>query len=172
MPRPEKVAEVAAIQEKLRTAQSIVLADFTGLSVEQMTAFRALCRSRGIECRVVKNRLARIAADGADLALLKDHLRGPTALILDDETQVQPAKATVDFAKENEALQVKGGIVEGRYLNSAEVVALSQVPSRDELLATMMGSMRSPLQGFLAVMNGVPAAFVRALDAVAKQKAA
>jgi large subunit ribosomal protein L10 len=172
MARPEKVAEVQAISERLRSAQSIVLADFTGLSVEKMTAFRALCRSKGIECRVVKNRLAKIAADGADLEILKDFLQGPTALILGPESQVEPAKVAVDFAKDNEALTIKGGIVDGASLDARQVVALSQVPGRDELIAKMMGSMQSPLNGFVGTLMQVPAALCRALDAVAQQKQA
>ena len=172
MARPEKVAEVQAISERLRSAQSIVLADFTGLSVEKMTAFRALCRSKGIECRVVKNRLAKIAADDADLVILKDFLQGPTALIMGPESQVEAAKVAVDFAKDNEALTIKGGIVDGAGLDAQQVVALSQVPGRDELIAKMMGSMQSPLSGFVGTLMQVPAALCRAFDAVAQQKQA
>lgn len=172
MARPEKVTEVQTIAEKLQAAQSLVLVDFTGLSVEKMTAFRSLCRSKGVECRVVKNRLAKIAATKADLEILTEHLQGPTALILDPESQVEPAKVVIDFAKENKALQVKGGLVEGEYLDSAQIVALSKIPSRDELIAKMMGSMQSPLSGFVGTLNGIPTALVRCLDAVAKQKAA
>jgi large subunit ribosomal protein L10 len=170
--RHEKIAEVEAISEKLKSAQSLILADFTGLSVEKMTAFRALCRSKGVECRVVKNRLAKIAAANSDLESMQDYLRGPTALILGPESQVEPAKVVVEFAKENEAMQVKGGFVDGNYLEPQQVVALSKVPSREELLAKMMGSMRSPMTGFVTTVHGVPAALARVFDAVAKQKAA
>jgi large subunit ribosomal protein L10 len=171
MARPEKVAQVELIAEKLGGLQSLVLADFTGLSVEQMTIFRAQCRSRGVECRVVKNRLAKIAADQAELQFLKDHLTGPTAMISSPESQVEPAKIVIDFAQENEAMQVKGGIVEGKFLTPPEVVALSKVPSRDELIAKMMGSLQSPLTGLVYTLNGVTGALTRAIDAVAKQKA-
>jgi large subunit ribosomal protein L10 len=172
MARPEKVAEVQAIAAKLQSAQSIVLTDFTGLTVEKMTAFRALCRSRGIECRVVKNRLAQIAAADADLEVIRDHLRGPTALILSPQSQVEPAKAVVDFAQENEALTIKGGIVDGAYIDARQVLALSRVPSRDELIGMLMASLQSPLTGFMGTLKQVPAALTRAFDAVAKQKAA
>jgi len=171
MARPEKVAQVELIAEKLGGFQSLVLADFTGLTVEQMTIFRAQCRSRGVECRVVKNRLAKLAADKAELEFLKDHLTGPTAMILSPESQVEAAKLVIDFASENEAMQVKGGVVEGRYLTAPEVLALSRVPSRDELIAKMMGSLQSPLTGLVMTINGVTAALTRAIDAVAKQKA-
>lgn len=170
MARPEKVAEVQAISDRLRQAKSLVLVDYTGLSVEKLTAFRSLCRSKGVECRVVKNRLAMIAAGDAGLEVLQDHLKGPTALVLGPASQVEPAKVAVDFGKDNERLRIKGGLVEGEYLTPARVVALSRTPSREELLAKMMGSINSPATGLAMCVSGVAAALARALDAVAKQK--
>ena len=172
MARPEKVAEVQAITEKLQAAQSMVLADYSGLSVEQMTIFRSQCRSHGVECRVVKNRLAKIAAGNADLEILKEHLTGPTALIFGPASQVDPAKVVVDFAKDNKAMEVKGGLIDGQYLNTQEVLALAEIPSRDELYAKMMGSMQSPATGVTVVLSGVTAALARVIDAVAKQNEA
>ncbi len=171
MARPEKIAEVQAITDRFKTAQSIVMADYTGLTVLQMTAFRAQCRAKNIECRVVKNRLAMIAADNAELEFLKDHLKGPTALIMGSESQIEPAKVVIDFVKDNQALKVKGGVVDGQFLIPEQVVALSKIPSRDELIAQMMGSINSPLTGIAGTINGVMSALARALDAVAKQKA-
>jgi len=172
MARPEKIARVQAIVEHLRGAQSLVLADFSGLSVAEMTDFRAKCREKGVVCRVVKNRLAKIAADEAGFEVLKEHLTGPTAFIFGPESQIEPAKAAVEFAKENEKLQVKGGYVDGQYIDVESVLALSRIPGRDGLIAQMMGSINSPLQGIVGTLNGVMAAMTRALDAVAKQKAA
>lgn len=172
MARPEKVAAVTAIAERLRSAQSIVLADYTGLTVEKMTAFRALCRAKGVECRVVKNRLALIAADQADLEALKTHLKGPTALILGLQSQVEPAKVTVEFAKDNEALRVKGGVLDGRFLAPAAVASLAKTPDREVLLAQIMAGINGPARALATATNGVVAALTRAVDAVAKQKAA
>jgi large subunit ribosomal protein L10 len=171
MARPAKVAEVQAITDRLRSAQSCVLADYTGLSVAQMTSFRAQCRAANIECRVVKNRLAMIAADQSGLAEIKDHLKGPTALILGTASQVEPAKLAVEFAKNNEALKVKGGVVDGQVLSAEQVVALSKIPSRDELIAKMMGSINSPVTGVVGTVNGVIAALARVIDAVNQQRA-
>jgi len=171
MARPEKIAEVQAITTSFESAQSIVMADYTGLTVHQMTDFRAQCRAKNIECRVVKNRLAKIAADNAELAVLKDHLVGPTALIIGPDSQVEPAKLVIEFAKDNEAMKVKGGFVDGEFLEPERVKALSKVPSRDELIAQMMGSINSPLTGIAGTMNGVLSAVARAIDAVAQQKA-
>jgi len=164
MAHPKKVAEVKVITEKLQAAQSLVMADFTGLSVQQMTDFRA-------KCRVVKNRLAKIAADEADLGVVKDQLTGPTAFIFGPESQVDPAKIVIDFAKEHEALQVKGGIVDGQFLVPEQVVALAKIPGWDELIAQMMGSINSPLRGLAVTIGGVATALARVIDAVAKQKA-
>ena len=171
MARPEKVAEVQAITERLETAQSVVLADFTGLSVHQMTQFRVNCRENMVDCRVVKNRLAKIACDNANATVLKDHLKGPTAMVFGSESQVQPAQIVVAFAKENKAMEIKGGYIDGQYLDADQVVALSKVPSRDELLAKMMGSINSPATGLCMALNGVAAGLTRCIDAMAKQKA-
>ena len=171
MARPDKIAEVEAITERIKSAQSMVLADYTGLSVLQMTAFRRTCRANSVECRVVKNRLAKIAADNADLAIMKDHLTGPTAIMFGPESQIDPAKITVEFAKDNEAMEIKGGFLDGEYLDKSQIVALAKTLSKDELIAKMMGSINSPLRGLAVTMNGVVGALARAIDAVAKQKA-
>ena len=171
MARPEKVAEVEAIATRIQGAQSMILADYTGLTVAQMTIFRQTCREKSVECRVVKNRLARIAADNSGMEVMKDHLNGPTAIMFGMESQVDPAKIVVDFAKENEAMEIKGGFLDGNYLDKNQIVALSAVPTKDELIAKMMGSINSPLTGIAGTLNGVVAALARAIDAVAKQKA-
>ncbi len=171
MARPEKIAQVEAIATHLQESQSTVLADYSGITVAQMTEFRAKCREQNVVCRVVKNRLAKIAADKVELPELKEHLEGPIALILGPESQVDPAKLVVDFAKDVEAMEVKGGFMDGAFLTPAEIVALAKIPGRDELYAKMMGSINSPLSGVVGVTSGVMSALTRAVDAVAKQKA-
>ena len=172
MARPEKVTEVEAIAERMKGSQCMVLTDYTGLSVLQMTAFRRNCRSQGVECRVVKNRLARLAATSTGKEALNEHLKGATALLFGMESQVDAARLAVEFSKENDKLRIKGGFVDGRFLAPEQVVALSKVPSRDVLLSMMMGSINAPARGLAVVTNGVAAALCRAVDAVAKQKAA
>ena len=171
MARPEKIAEVEAITERIQSAQSMVLADYTGLTVHQMTQFRRTCRASAVECRVVKNRLARIAADNADLAIMKDHLNGPTAIMFGPESQIDAAKIVVDFAKANEAMEIKGGFLDGAYLDKNQIVALSMVPSKDELIAKMMGSINSPVTGLAATLNAVTAGLARVINAVAEKNA-
>ena len=171
MASPEKVAEVQAIAERIGSAQSMILADFTGLTVEQMTVFRRNCRAQSVECRVVKNRLARIAAENSGMEVMKDHFNGPTAILFGAESQVDPAKIIADFAKENEAMEIKGGFLDGEFLDKTQVMALAKTPSRDELLAKMMGSINSPATGLVGTINGVAAALARVIDAAAKEKA-
>lgn len=172
MARPEKVTEVQAITARIEKAQSLVLADFSGLTVDQMTQFRRNCRAQSVECRVVKNRLARIAADSAGAGVLKAKLKGHTAMVFGAESQVDPAKLVVEFAKDNDKMQIKGGYVDGQLLEPAQVLALSKIPSRDELLAAMMGSISSPARGLACTVNGLAAALARVIDAAAKSKAA
>ena len=171
MARPEKVTEVQAIAERIQAAQSMVLADYSGLTVSQMTIFRRNCRANAVDCRVVKNRLARIAADNSQMSVMKAHLKGPTAILFGPESQVDPAKLAVEFAKDNEAMKIKGGFVDGQYLAPEQVVALSKTPSKDQLIAMIMAGINSPATGIAAATNGVIAMLARAIDAVAKQKA-
>ena len=171
MATKEKIAEVQAIAERMEKSQSMVLANYSGLTVDQLTRFRTQCRAKAIECRVVKNRLAKIACDNANVSVMKDHLKGPTAILFGFESQVDPAQIVVAFAKDNEKMTIKGGMVDGQFLTPDQVVALSKVPSKDELYARMMGSINSPLIGVAMCTKGVVAGLARCLDAVAKQKA-
>lgn len=172
MARPEKITEVEAITERMQKSQCLILTDYTGLTVHAMTAFRRSCREKGIDCRVVKNRLARIAATNTGMETLNEHLKGPTAVLFGMENQVEAAQIAVAFAKDNDKLKIKGGFVDGKYLDPSQVVALSKTPSREVLLSMMMGSVNAPARGLAVTTNGVAAALCRAIDAVAKQKAA
>lgn len=172
MARPDKILAVEEITANLKAAQSVVLVDYSGLTVEQITEFRIKCRELGVVCKVVKNTLARIAANEADASALSDHISGPTAFLMGPESQVDPAKLAVDFSKANEAMEVKGGYLDGAYLDSTQVIALSKIPGRDELYAKMMGSMTSPLSGIVGTVNGVVGALTRVINAVAEQKEA
>ena len=169
--RPEKIAEVEAITERMHAAQSMILTDYTGCTVAQMTIFRNHCRANAVECRVVKNRLARIAADNCDFGVLKEHLKGPTAIVFGLASQVDAAKIVAEFVKTNSQMTIKGGVLDGEFINVSEVEALSKTPSMDELLAKMMGSINSPARGLVVTINGVAGKLCRAIDAVAKQKA-
>ena len=125
MARPEKVAEVEYLTDKLLKSEGVVLADFSGLTVAQANDLRVKCREQKVELRVVKNRLARRAAVAADSAALEALFKGPTAIAFGLESPVEPAKVLTEFAKTNEKLRVKGGFVDGEVLSVKDVRTLS-----------------------------------------------
>jgi large subunit ribosomal protein L10 len=170
MARPEKVAEVEILTEKMQKSEGVILADFSGLTVIEVNELRVKCREQGVEFRVVKNSLARRAATAADLTDLDGLFSGPTAIAFGFESPVEPAKVLAEFAKQNEKIQIKGGLAEGKLISVAEVEALGALPGRDELLAMIARGFNAPTQGFVNVLQGTVSAFVRALSAVADQR--
>lgn len=171
MARPEKVAEVELLTEKMQRSEGLILADFSGLTVLEVNELRAKCREQGVEFRVVKNRLARRAATAADLGNLDELFTGPTAIAFGFESPVEPAKVLAEFAKQNEKVEIKGGLLEGKVISLAEVKALSELPGREELLAMIARTFNAPTQNFVNVLQGTVGGFVRALNAVAEQRA-
>jgi large subunit ribosomal protein L10 len=168
--RPDKVAAVAEIKDKLSRAQSVVLADYRGLNVAQATELRKQLREAGIEYKVVKNTLTIIAARECGLDGLASLLTGPTAIAFGYDDPVAPAKILSEFAKANKDLELKGGVLDGQVMNVEDVKALADLPSREELLAQVLRGMQAPIAGFVNVLQGTIRNFVYALDAVRKQK--
>jgi large subunit ribosomal protein L10 len=171
MVRPEKITEVELLTDLMRDAQGLILADFSGLTVAQANDLRGKCRAGGVEFRVVKNRLARRAAAEVDASALDALLKGPTGIAFGMQGPVEPAKILVDFAKDNEKLQIKGGFLDGAVLSPDQVTALSKVPTRMELLAMIARGFQAPVANFVGVLHGLTSKMVRTFDAVAKQKA-
>lgn len=170
MPRPEKVAVVQELADKMTRGQGIVLTDFRGLTVKEMTELRAQLRKAGVEFRVVKNTLTLLAARQAQIEGLEPVLEGPTAIAVSYDDPVAPAKLLSEFAKKHEALQIKGGILNGRAISVDEVKALASLPSREELIAKVLGGLKSPITGLVYVLHGTLASLVYALEAIRKQK--
>lgn len=171
MPTLQKVEEVALLTKKFQDSEGFVIADFTGLSVEQSNDLRIKCREAGVEFRVVKNRLARRAVADANIDGVFDLFKGPSGIAFGLEGPVAPAKVLVDYADSNEKLVIRGGFLDGQILDVRGVVAMSKVPTRDELLAMIARGFQAPTQNFVNVLNGTLSQFVRALSAVAEQKA-
>ena len=172
MNKQNKEALVAEFAAKLKDSKAAFLADYRGLDVDQANDLRTKLREAGVEYRVVKNTLLRLAAEGTDSACLIEYLSGPTSIALVDEDPVAPAKALVEFAKQNEAFELKAGMLDGKLLAIADIQALAELPSRDELLAMMLGSMSAPATNFVGVLAAVPRTFVQALVAIKDQKEA
>lgn len=172
MARPEKVAMVKEIQERLSSAQGAVLADYRGINAGDMTELRKQLREAGVEFKVLKNTLAIRAAQELELNDLIPFLTGPTAFAFGYEDPVAPAKILGEFAKKNKALEIKGGIVEGSVIGPEGVAELADLPSREVLLSMVLRGMQGPISGLVNVLHGNIRNLVYALEAVRKQKEA
>lgn len=169
----EKSLLVSEIKEKFQQSSGVVLADYRGLTVAQVTQLRARLRKAGVEYRVLKNTLVRRAADEIGVEGLESFLKGPTALAF-SEDPVAPAKILLDFAKENKlkSFQIKAGVLEGRVIGAEGVKALADLPSREVLLAMVLRGMQAPLTGMANVLQGPIRKMGYALEEVRKLKAA
>lgn len=172
--RAEKQATVAEIKEKLLATKGAVFTNYRGLTVAMDTKMRRRLREAGVEYRVIKNTMTRIAAKDAGIEGLDKYLEGPTAIALSEVDPVVPAKVLSDFIRENrlQALEIKAGLVEGKVVDAGGVKALASLPPREALLAQLLGTMQAPIAGFVRVLNGVPSNLVYALEAIRKQKEA
>jgi len=163
------------IVEELHNAWSestaAVVTQYRGLTVSQMGDLRRRLHQADVSLQVVKNTLARRAAEGTDFKVAEELFTGPVAIAFGNEP-VGMAKAIAEFAKENEAMEIKGGVLDGKMIDVAGVKALASLPSRDVLLAKMLGSMQAPISGFVRTLAEVPASFVRTLAAIRDQKEA
>ena len=168
--RPEKAAKVAEIKELLTSSKCTVLVDFCGLTVAQDTALRRKMREAGVTYIVVKNTLLRIAAQEAGIEGLEPVLEKNTAIAVAPEDPVAVAKIICDFAKENKALVVKAGVLDGKVIDDAAIKALAELPPKEVLVAKMLGSMNAPISGFVNVLQGTIRKVVYALDDIREQK--
>lgn len=159
MPNAKVLAEkqklVAEVTEKLRGSASTVIADYRGLNVEQMTELRKQLREAGVEFKVLKNTLTRRAAAEAELPELNEHLVGPTAFAFSKEDAVAPAKILTKFAKQYEALKIKGGVVEGKVVGLDALKELADLPSREGLLSMLLSVLQAPIRNFALAVKAV-----------------
>ena len=146
---------VQEISEQIKDAQSVVLVDYRGLTVEQDTRLRKQLREAGVTYKVYKNTLIRRAAEGTDFAALDPHLEGPTAIAVSKEDATAPARILAEFAKKADKLEIKAGIVEGTYYDAKGMQAIAMIPSREVLLGRLFGSMQSPIANLARVLNQI-----------------
>lgn len=170
MARPEKTEFVGQVAEKLRRSQSVILADFCGMTVEQMTVLRNKLRADGVEFKVIKNRLAKLALADAKCDALDEFLKGNTVWAFGLRDPVQPAKILVGYAKDNDKLVLKGGLLEGKRLDANGVKQLAGMPGRKELLARMAGDLKQPAAKLATVMQAGLLKVAHAMNALAKKK--
>ena len=151
----EKQQIVEEITQKIRESAATVLTDYRGLNVAQVTELRRKLREAGIEFKVLKNTLLRRATAKAELTELDAVLTGPTAVAFGKDDAVAPAKILSEFAKSNDALQIKGGVVEGRVVSVEEIKALADLPSREGLLSMLLSVLQAPIRNFALAVKAV-----------------
>jgi len=172
--RTEKKEIVKELKDKLLATKGAVLTNYRGLTVAMDTKMRRKLREAGVEYRVVKNTMTRIAAHDAGIDGLDKYLEGPTAIALSVTDPVAPAKVLADFIRENklQVLEIKAGLVEGKVVDVDGVKALASLPPREVRIAHLLGTLQAPIAGFVRVLGGVPSNLVYALEAIRKQKEA
>ena len=169
--KAQKQETVTALVGRLQRAQTIYLADFSGLNVAKATALRRKLRAAGVDYVVVKNTLAKRALDQAAIPGLSDHLAGPTALVLAGRDPVSAAKVLTDFAKEHERPSIRVGLVEGKAVSPDQVKRLATLPSKTELLAQLGGALQAPMAGWVGALHGLLQMMVGALEALKTRRA-
>ena len=167
----KKEAVVAEVAKQVSTAQAIVLAENRGMPVADMTQLRAKARASGVYFRVVKNTLVRRAVAGTPFEKLSDKMVGPLTYGIGRDP-VAVAKVLNDFAKGREKFVITGGAMPGQTMSAKQIAALAGLPSRDELISKLMGTMQAPVAKLVRTMNEVPSKLVRALAAVRDAKSA
>lgn len=167
-----KKANVEEIKEKIENAESIMLVDYRGLNVQQITELREKYREANVDYKVYKNTMLRFAFKDSGLEDFNEFLVGPSAVAFGYDDPVQAAKITADFAKDNDKLEIKAGIVDGKVIDLDEIKRLASLPPKEVLVAQVVGGLNAPIQGFANVLQGTMRSLVIALNAIAEQQEA
>ena len=169
-PRPEKVAVVTEVKERLGRADAALLTEYRGLNVAAMAELRRALRAAGGDYKIYKNTLARLGARSAGIDTLDEMLTGPTAIAFVEGDAAAVAKALRDYARVNPALVVKGGLLGQRVLTANEVTALADLPSREVILAQLAGALQAPIAQFASLLAALPRNFAYGLKALIDQQ--
>ena len=165
MPTEQKIRKVDEVREWMETCTVAISADHTGMTVGAMTALRRTLREQGVQFHVVKNSLALLAADAAGRPEMKAIIEGPTGIVFGYEEPTGPVKALSEFIKSTRSpMKIRGGLMGDRVLTADEVEQLAALPSRDELIARILGRMQSPVAGLMNVLNGPISGLARVLQ--------
>lgn len=168
--RETKERMLKEITDDLKKADLIIVTDYRGLNVKAISSLRSRLRETGCTYRITKNTLNRLACRAAEVEQLEEYFEGPTAIAYSNEDPVAAAKVFSDFAKDNEALVVKGGILSGQLLDAGGIKALGDIPPREILLAKVVGGFQAPISGLVGVLQGTLRQLVYTVDAVREQK--
>lgn len=161
---------VQQLQGRMEKSKVVILTDYKGLDVAAMTDLRSKLREANVEYEVIKNTMLRRAAEGTDVAVISDHFKGPSAIALSYDDPVAPAKVLIDFAKSNEKLEIKIGVLNGKVVDAAGIKALSSLPSREELLAQVLSAMIAVPTSLVRALSDVPRRMVNVVQAIKDQK--
>jgi len=167
-----KVLKVSQITDRLNTSKSMVMVDFKGITVEEITALRVKFREAGVDYVVLKNSLMKRALNNQGITELDELLVGPSAFAFGMKDEVAPAKIISEFIEQTKSdkMTIKAGIIEGKVVDTNAVIALSKLPPREVLIAKMMGSLNAPITNFVGVLSATLRSLVYAVDAIRKQK--
>ncbi len=169
--RQKKEELVASLVSKLKSAKSVVFTDYRGLTVEELDEVRNKLRAEGVELKVVKNTLFQIASKEAGIELSKDATHNhPFAVAFGMEDEVAPAKIAFEYSKKNDKFAIVGGVLEGKEISDIMVKSLASLPSREQLLGQLVGTIAAPMSGMVNVLAGNIRGLVNVLNAVAEQK--
>ena len=172
MPNVKNQETLSKIKEDLDGVSAVWVVDYCGLTVKDIQALRVAIRESGASMKVYKNTLMHIALDEAGLPTLDDILEGPSAFVFAGDDVAAAAKAVKTFAKTNQNLEIKGGLMEGEQVSAAQVEAIASLRSREELLAQIAGAISGVARGLAVALNGVPSGLAQVTKAVADQKEA
>jgi len=170
--RAQKEAMVSELNEKFAKANVTILADFTGLKVSEATELRKILRDEGVEFKVSKNTLFRRAVKNTPAQVLEDKFIGPNAVAFGYDDPVVIAKKLVEFSKDHPALKIKGGVLDGKFMEEADIVSLSKLPSKEVLLSQLLSVLVAPTTGLVQALSGIPRKLLYALQAISEKKAA
>ncbi len=166
----EKKQQVKELKEKIDSATLLVVSGYCGFTVKEITTLRKSLRAEESEYSIIKNSLLERAVEGTDFAGLKEHFSGPTALLLGYKDPVAPLKTLVKFVKEVEKGEIKAGVVEKSLVQKEQILEIAKLPSREVLLAKVIGGLQSPLYGLVNVLQGSIRNLVYALNAISEKK--
>ena len=170
MKKIEKQEVITRFSERLQKAKGMILAEYRGLKVSEITELRREVKKNAGDFRVVKNRLVKRAVEGSSWELLRDHLKGPIAIALADEDPVTLSKLLTKYGESFPALKLKVGVVGGKFLDAKAIDALAKLPSKEELYAKLLGTLIGPIQGVVRTIHGVPQKLAIALKAISEKK--
>ncbi|MGC2064345.1 MAG: 50S ribosomal protein L10 [Thermodesulfovibrionales bacterium] len=171
MNKQEKGVLIADLKEKFSRAKAVVLTDYKGMSVAELTVLRRALRKSSLDYGVVKNTLAKIASQETAVSVASDSFKGPVGIAIGYDDPVLVVKKVLEFAKGNDKLKVKGAVVEGRFCDPQQVKEIADLPSRETLLSMLAGVLQAPATKLAGSLNATVTSFAYALDSLSRKKA-